>query len=131
MQASGEIKEFAFDYSYWSHDGYIEETYKGEFLRPQPGSRYADQNKVFADLVIHINFSNQICREMKFQIMRLKVLMLVFSLMDKQAPENHILLSVMAKIKVLYLGLAKKFSEELMKEKKTLQTELDTKLSCQ
>jgi len=63
--------------------------------------------------------------------MRLKVLMLVFSLMDKQAPENHILLSVMAKIKVLYLGLAKKFSEELMKEKKTLQTELDMKLSCQ
>ena len=57
--------------------------------------------------------------------------MLVFSLMDKQAPENHILLSVMAKIKVLYQGLAKKFSEELMKEKKTLQTELDTKLSCQ
>lgn len=56
IQATGEIKEFAFDYSYWSHDGFIDETYKGEFMRAKPGSRYADQNKVFADLVIYLNY---------------------------------------------------------------------------
>ena len=51
VQDTGEIRDFAFDYSYWSHDGYIEESYKGEYLKPKPGSRYADQDKVFFDLV--------------------------------------------------------------------------------
>lgn len=44
------MKEFAFDYSYWSHDGYDEDPSNG-FMSPQPGSNYADQNKVFQDLV--------------------------------------------------------------------------------
>ena len=50
FQQTGEIKDFVFDYSYWSHDGYEEELQVGGYLRPQPGSRYADQDKVFRDL---------------------------------------------------------------------------------
>ena len=29
LQATGEEKDFGFDYSYWSHDGYSEPTYEG------------------------------------------------------------------------------------------------------
>ena len=50
IQENGEIKEFAFDYSYWSHDGFVEETHPGAYLKALPGSRYADQDKVFKDL---------------------------------------------------------------------------------
>lgn len=51
---TGEIKDFNFDYSYWSHNDFIEETYKGEYLRAKPGSRYSDQNKVFLDLGVEV-----------------------------------------------------------------------------
>ena len=61
FKETGEIKEFAFDYSYWSHDGFIEESYKGEYLRPYKGSRYADQDKVFNDLVSSIIKIISIC----------------------------------------------------------------------
>ncbi|KAH9487863.1 Kinesin-like protein kif28p [Bulinus truncatus] len=43
---TGEPKSFAFDYSYWSHDGYTE---KDGYFAPKE-SRYADQKKVFDDL---------------------------------------------------------------------------------
>jgi hypothetical protein len=48
------VKEFAFDYSYWSHDGYNEEP--NGYMRPSPGTNYADQDKVFQDLVSGIIF---------------------------------------------------------------------------
>ncbi|CAD5124283.1 DgyrCDS12576 [Dimorphilus gyrociliatus] len=40
-------KDFAFDYSYWSHDGFKEE--KNGYLSPESAA-YADQKKVFDDL---------------------------------------------------------------------------------
>ncbi|XP_041367866.1 kinesin-like protein KIF28P [Gigantopelta aegis] len=40
-------KQFAFDYSYWSHDGFNEEP--DGYLKPKDAS-YADQQKVFDDL---------------------------------------------------------------------------------
>ncbi|XP_046580338.1 kinesin-like protein KIF28P isoform X2 [Haliotis rubra] len=40
-------KKFSFDYSYWSHDGYVEEN---GLLVPRPGSNYASQQDVFGDL---------------------------------------------------------------------------------
>ncbi|XP_071088999.1 kinesin-like protein KIF28 isoform X1 [Haliotis cracherodii] len=40
-------KKFSFDYSYWSHDGYLEED---GLLVPRPGSNYASQRNVFGDL---------------------------------------------------------------------------------
>ena len=51
MQESGKEQKFGFDYSYWSHDGFIEPEAKMGYLNPQPGSKYIDQNKVFSDLV--------------------------------------------------------------------------------
>ena len=43
-----ETKPFAFDYSYWSHDGFTE----GDdgYLNPDPGSNYSSQRVVFEDL---------------------------------------------------------------------------------
>ncbi|KAJ1631922.1 hypothetical protein T492DRAFT_869095 [Pavlovales sp. CCMP2436] len=35
-------KDFTFDYSYWSHDGFIERPEDG-YLEAEPGSPYADQ----------------------------------------------------------------------------------------
>ncbi|KAI8734871.1 kinesin protein KIF28P, partial [Biomphalaria glabrata] len=43
---SAEPKNFAFDYSYWSHDGYTE---KDGYFAPND-NRYADQKKVFNEL---------------------------------------------------------------------------------
>ncbi|XP_012936827.1 kinesin-like protein KIF28P [Aplysia californica] len=43
-----EPKKFSFDYSYWSHDGFV--TQDDGFLEATPGSQYASQKKVFADL---------------------------------------------------------------------------------
>lgn len=45
------MKDYAFDYSYWSHDGFITPDKEMGFLYPEPGSNYIDQNKVFNDLV--------------------------------------------------------------------------------
>merc|ERR550532_1096716 len=42
---------FTFDESFWSHDGFIEEN--GVHL-PAPGSRYADQRKVFDTFGIRV-----------------------------------------------------------------------------
>lgn len=44
---SAEPKKFAFDHSYWSHDGYNERS--DGYLEPA-GSKYADQQRVFDDL---------------------------------------------------------------------------------
>ncbi len=41
-------KTFAFDYSYWSFDGF--EVKPDGYYSPLPGSNYCDQNKVFDDL---------------------------------------------------------------------------------
>jgi hypothetical protein len=51
---NGDKKEYTFDYSYWSHDGFIEPDTDGGYLNPQPGSRYDDQNKVYKDLGIEV-----------------------------------------------------------------------------
>ncbi|RUS74658.1 hypothetical protein EGW08_017564, partial [Elysia chlorotica] len=45
---SEEPKKFAFDYSYWSHDGFS--TQDDGILVPEAGSPYASQHKVFQDL---------------------------------------------------------------------------------
>lgn len=43
-------KQFIFDYSYWSHDGFIENEDSGLFIKDSPSSNYADQGKVFNDI---------------------------------------------------------------------------------
>ncbi|KAL8592992.1 hypothetical protein ACOMHN_017922 [Nucella lapillus] len=43
-----EPKRFSFDYSYWSHDGYVTE--KEGLLDAAPGTQYASQGRVFSDL---------------------------------------------------------------------------------
>ncbi|XP_076448715.1 kinesin-like protein KIF28 isoform X2 [Babylonia areolata] len=43
-----EPKRFSFDYSYWSHDGYV--TGEKGVLEAAPGSVYASQDRVFRDL---------------------------------------------------------------------------------
>ena len=49
-------RRFAFDYSYWSHDGFKVES--DGYLSPDPsqpnGRMYADQRKVFSDLGLNI-----------------------------------------------------------------------------
>ncbi|PFH33838.1 putative Chromosome-associated kinesin KLP1 [Besnoitia besnoiti] len=41
-------RKFTFDYSYWSHDGFVEKP--SGYLAPAAGSRYADQSRVFRDI---------------------------------------------------------------------------------
>ena len=41
-------KMFAFDYSYWSFDGYHEE--EDGYFTPVEGSNYCDQRRIFNDL---------------------------------------------------------------------------------
>ena len=43
-------KEFVFDYSYWSHDGFIEDSESGMMVKDSPSSKYSDQMTVFNDL---------------------------------------------------------------------------------
>ena len=43
-------KEFNFDYSYWSHDGFTEDPATGMLRKNSPSSIYADQHSVFNDL---------------------------------------------------------------------------------
>ncbi|CAJ1386067.1 unnamed protein product [Effrenium voratum] len=45
FDSSGKDTMFTFDESFWSHDGYEED--RTGYLRPKPGSRYADQKYVF------------------------------------------------------------------------------------
>jgi kinesin family protein 1 len=40
--AADSAKDFTFDYSYWSHDGFVEDINNG-YRRPVEGSNYADQ----------------------------------------------------------------------------------------
>ncbi|XP_076815632.1 kinesin-like protein KIF28 [Clavelina lepadiformis] len=44
-----ETKQFSFDYSYWSHDGYVVDQ-NGRLIQSEASSRYADQMTVFDDL---------------------------------------------------------------------------------
>lgn len=46
--ASGKVREFAFDQSYWSHDGFVTDP-DTAYMSPLPGSAYADQDMVFKD----------------------------------------------------------------------------------
>jgi len=46
-------KDFTFDYSYWSHDGFIERPEDG-YLEAEPGSPYADQAKVMSELGVGV-----------------------------------------------------------------------------
>jgi hypothetical protein len=48
-KATAFSKTFNFDYSYWSHDGFVEDAETG-LLKKKPGSAYADQEKVFNDI---------------------------------------------------------------------------------
>lgn len=47
-------KEFNFDYSYWSHDGSIEDPATGLLRKASPSSPYADQQTVFNDLGVEV-----------------------------------------------------------------------------
>ena len=46
-------KEFNFDYSYWSHDGFVEDS-TGLMKKASPSSNYADQMTVFNDLGVEV-----------------------------------------------------------------------------
>ena len=46
--ADGQVKDFAFDFSYWSHEGFFEDD--NGYLNPNPGSNYSSQRVVFEDL---------------------------------------------------------------------------------
>ncbi|XP_064648285.1 kinesin-like protein KIF28P isoform X2 [Lineus longissimus] len=50
-QPKAEPKKFAFDYSYWSHDGFKEDA--NGYLQPT-AAKYCDQHKVFQDLGIGV-----------------------------------------------------------------------------
>lgn len=45
----GKERDYTFDYSYWSHDGF-KETESGYLVKDKESSPYADQTKVFTDL---------------------------------------------------------------------------------
>uniref|UniRef100_A0A8C9V7K7 Kinesin-like protein n=1 Tax=Scleropages formosus TaxID=113540 RepID=A0A8C9V7K7_SCLFO len=46
---SQQVRTFTFDYSYWSHSGFLRNK-EGLFVPEEPGGRYADQSSVFQDL---------------------------------------------------------------------------------
>jgi pSer/pThr/pTyr-binding forkhead associated (FHA) protein len=47
-------KEFFFDYSYWSHDGFVEDPDSGMMVPDSPSSIYSDQRRVFDDLGVGV-----------------------------------------------------------------------------
>ena len=47
-------KEYFFDYSYWSHDGFIEDPESGMMVKDSPSSIYADQRTVYNDLGVGV-----------------------------------------------------------------------------
>ena len=49
---SGKVKDYTFDYSYWSHDGFAER--EDGYLEATAGSTYADQRAVMQDLGIGV-----------------------------------------------------------------------------
>lgn len=49
---SGSNRDFAFDYSFWSHDGYLE--MENGYLANDGGSEYADQRHVYEQLGIEV-----------------------------------------------------------------------------
>jgi hypothetical protein len=49
---SGKVKDYSFDYSYWSHDGFEED--ENGYLNAVGGSKYADQAAVMKDLGIGV-----------------------------------------------------------------------------
>ena len=49
-KSSGYEKEFYFDHSYWSHDGFVEDSQTGFLSKSSATSNYADQQAVFDDL---------------------------------------------------------------------------------
>ena len=51
---TGYEKEFNFDYSYWSHDGFTEDPASGVLRKSSPSSIYADQQTVFNDLGVEV-----------------------------------------------------------------------------
>ena len=51
---TGRTKDFYFDYSYWSHDGFRVDDQTGIMFKDSPSSQYADQKTVFDDLGIGV-----------------------------------------------------------------------------
>ncbi|CAG9327700.1 unnamed protein product [Blepharisma stoltei] len=51
---NGTIKEFHYDYSYWSHDGFNEDPTTGILTKASPSSQYADQQTVFNDIGVGV-----------------------------------------------------------------------------
>ena len=51
---TGMEKKFTFDYSYWSHDGFIEDPVSKMFEKDSPSSIYASQTLVFNDLGLDV-----------------------------------------------------------------------------
>ena len=47
-------KDFYFDYSYWSHDSFVEDPDSGMVVKDSPSSRYADQRLVYNDLGVGV-----------------------------------------------------------------------------
>lgn len=52
--SSGKDKKFYFDYSYWSHDGFVEDEDSGLLVKSSASSNYASQKLVFDDLGIEV-----------------------------------------------------------------------------
>ena len=53
-KSSNFTKNFNFDYSYWSHDDFIEDPDSGLFIKSSVSSKYADQSTVFNDIGIGV-----------------------------------------------------------------------------
>lgn len=51
---TGQAKKFGFDYSYWSHDGFVEDPETKMFEKDTPSSKYASQTRVFNDLGLDV-----------------------------------------------------------------------------
>ena len=47
-------KEFFFDYSYWSHNEFVEDPESGMMIKDSPSSNYADQRMVYNDLGVGV-----------------------------------------------------------------------------
>jgi hypothetical protein len=115
-----------FDYSYWSHDGFVEPATPDGYLNAAPGSRYDDQVKVYNDLVSSFIHSLD-GRVKRCLITLLKALMLACLLMVRQDQESHILSSATERIEELFQWFATKFLEELSRKKKILPIKLNMK----
>ena len=114
INEDGTPRDFTFDYSFWSHDGFRNR--EDGYSEPE-GTKYHDQSYVFNVVRLQIFYFTLISSVKVYLTVPGKVTILVCLHMARQVRVNHIPWLDTVQIRVLCRWLATKFSEELRRTK--------------